>query len=725
MNITSRLIPASKISALALLLAQGSASLAAQPASTSANAAVNTPPITLPTYRVEAEAEADHVIQGLFLPNVQGAKINAGKKTTVLDFDSQPRINGNNYRQALAQAPGLVLSEETSPLLSIGYRGLEPHRAQFTQVLKDGIPIHADQFGYPEAYYTPPLDTVDRIEFIRGGAALLYGPQPGGALNYVTHRPRTDRPFSASTLHTVGSDDYYSTFSYIDGTIGRVGYYGYYNHRESDGIRSANSDYSLDSWLGRVVLDANSTSRWMLTLETYEEEHGEPGGLTFATGGNAMNYNADRRATSRLYDRFNLDRKAVSLIWERDFNHGTVAWRTWAIDYARASRRQGGGGFGTLPTGAAALTNTIERQQFTTFGTEARGRYDWGSNEQHILSAGAQLYGSKSPRTDSRGATPDADNGSVTGKSEREIFYAPVYLENLFRFGALSVTPGFRVEQVRQKVRESVNVAKAAAGTPLGNRDNSDTVPLFGVALAYDVARQAQLYANASQSFRPAIFTQAVPNGATNIVNSDLAEARAMQFEMGYRAQPLDGLVVDASVFHLEFDDQVGTLALPGGRSTVANVGRAVHRGIEASVQYNLFRALNRAGPAALNVYANAMLLDAEFKQGAVAGRTPQYAPQHVVRSGIVYTHGTNVKVGLTGTLSADSFADDTNSASRYVPAYAVWDLTSEWRIPGTMVRLIGGVNNVFDEDYYNRVRNDGIDPAPRRNYYLGAALEF
>ena len=32
-----------------------------------------------------------------------------------------------NMTAALAQAPGLVLSEETSPLLSIGYRGLEPH----------------------------------------------------------------------------------------------------------------------------------------------------------------------------------------------------------------------------------------------------------------------------------------------------------------------------------------------------------------------------------------------------------------------------------------------------------------------------------------------------------------------------------------------------------------------------------------------------------------------
>lgn len=725
MNIQHRVFPATSLPAFALLIALVKTSLVAQPAVPSPNAAANTPPITLPTYRVEAEAESDHVVQGPFLPNVQGAKINVGKKTTILDFDGQPRINGNNYRQALAQAPGLVLSEETSPLLSIGYRGLEPHRAQFTQVLKDGIPIHADQFGYPEAYYTPPLDTVDRIEFIRGGAALLYGPQPGGALNYVTHRPRTDQPFSAATLHTAGSEDYYSTFSYIDGTVGRVGYYGYYNHRSSDGIRSVNSDYSLNAWLGRLVLDANSASRWMLTFETYEEEHGEPGGLTFATGPHAVNYNADRRATSRLHDRFNLDRRAASLIWERDFTHGTLAWRTWAIDYVRASRRQGGGGFGTLPTGAGALTNTIERQQFSTFGTEARGRYDWGTSQQHILSAGAQLYGSKSPRTDSRGATPDADNGAVLNKSEREVFYAPVYVENLFRFGGFSITPGFRLEQVHQEVRESVNVAKTNVGTPLGVRDNSDSVPLLGLALAYDLPRQAQIYANASQSFRPAIFTQAVPNGATNVVNADLAEAKAMQFEVGYRSQPLAGLVLDASVFHLEFDDQVGTLALPGGRSTVANVGRAVHRGIEASVQYNVLRAFNKNGRSALNVYANALLLDAEFKEGAVAGRTPQYAPAHVVRSGLIYTYGTQVKVGLTGTLSADSFADDNNTASRYVPAYAVWDLTGEWRIPGTMVRLIGGVNNVFDEDYYNRVRNDGIDPAPRRNYYFGAALEF
>ncbi len=700
--------------------------------------ATTPPPIQLASVQVEAEAERDHYIQGPFPPEVQGTRINVGKKTTVLDFDSLPRITGNNYRQALAQAPGLVLSEETSPLVSIGYRGLEPHRSQFTQVLKDGVPIHADQFGYPEAYYAPPLDTVDRIEFIRGGAGLMYGPQPGGALNYVTHRPRTDRAFGGGTLHTAGSDGYYSTFSYIDGTAGPVGYYGYYNHRQSDGIRNANSDYKLDAFHGRVVVGAATASRVIFSAEVYEEEHGEPGGLTFATSPGAVNYNAQRENASRLFDRFTLDRKAFDIVWERDFSRGTFLLRTWAIDYTRLSRRQGGGGFGTLPTGAAASTNTIERQQFDQLGADARLRFDWGQDSRHIFTAGAQYFLGDSPRTDSRGNTANAESGDLRLKSQRDVRYTPVFAENLFRLGSLSLTPGVRVEFVHQKVRELVNAART--NIPLQQRNEHAAVPLFGLGAAYDLNRgsgfPSQAYLNVSQSYRPVIFTQAVPNGATTIVNGDLEESRAWQFELGLRGEPAEGLIFDASLFQLEFDNQVGNFALPGGLSTLANVGRAVHRGAELSASYNLLarRNLSSSTPGrnrgaavkpALTVYANAMLLDAEFKEGASRGRTPQYAPAHLLRSGLVYTHGANLKLAVTGTLTADSFADDGNTASRYIPAHAVWDVTAEWRVPGTIVRVIGGLNNVLDEDYYSRIRNDGIDPAPGRNLYLGAALEF
>ena len=38
---------------------------------------------------------------------------------------------------------------------------------------------------------------------------------------------------------------------------------------------------------------------------------------------------------------------------------------------------------------------------------------------------------------------------------------------------------------------------------------------------------------------------------------------------------------------------------------------------------------------------------------------------------------------------------------------------------------LLAGINNLFDEDYYARIRGDGIDPAYGRNFYAGLALAF
>ena len=57
---------------------------------------------------------------------------------------------------------------------------------------------------------------------------------------------------------------------------------------------------------------------------------------------------------------------AAALVWERDFSLGTLVARAWAIDYG-ARRAAAGGGFAPAH-GAAASTNTIERQQFTTYG---------------------------------------------------------------------------------------------------------------------------------------------------------------------------------------------------------------------------------------------------------------------------------------------------------------------------------------------------------------------
>jgi outer membrane receptor protein involved in Fe transport len=57
-----------------------------------------------------------------------------------------------------------------------------------------------------------------------------------------------------------------------------------------------------------------------------------------------------------------------------------------------------------------------------------------------------------------------------------------------------------------------------------------------------------------------------------------------------------------------------------------------------------------------------------------------------------------------------------------------VWDLTAEAEVIEDMfgifdIGLVGGVNNIFDEEYYARITSTGIDPAYRRNIYGGVKV--
>ena len=253
-----------------------------------------------------------------------------------------------------------------------------------------------------------------------------------------------------------------------------------------------------------------------------------------------MNYDQNRDATSRFFDVFELERYFASLAWERDFSEATRLTVTgWGGYYSRYSSRQRGGGFGTLPTGAAANSTSVEDQKFYTEGLEVRSRHDyelWGG--KHNLTAGVQAYHTYSPREDRRGQTASDRGGVLRNDNEREIFYLPFFAENRFHWGRLSIVPGVRIENIWQGVKENLNADKAAAGTPLADESFHDTVPLFGLGLSYEVAPKIELYANVSQSYRPKIFTQAVPTGGTALVPRDLEESHALQYEAGLRGTP-------------------------------------------------------------------------------------------------------------------------------------------------------------------------------------------
>ena len=91
--------------------------------------------------------------------------------------------------------------------------------------------------------------------------------------------PRLDAPFHFTTRNVFGSYEYYRNYTEVDGTVGPFGYYLYYDHRQQDGFREANSDYELNNGSSRLVWDVTKDSQLILTLDFYDENHGEPGGM--------------------------------------------------------------------------------------------------------------------------------------------------------------------------------------------------------------------------------------------------------------------------------------------------------------------------------------------------------------------------------------------------------------------------------------------------------------
>ena len=685
--------------------------------------------LRLPEQTVIGEREALR-----FLPDVKGVEVYDGKKTAIIDPGEPPKIVNDNYRQALSRTPGLVLAEESTPLLSIGYRGLDPHRTQFTHVLKDGIPIAADMFGYPENYYMPPLDAVEQIDFVHGGASLLYGPQPGGALNFVMKKPNPDARFSLFSNQTFGSDSYYSTFNALSGTIDSLGYYGYYYQKQGDGFRQANSDFALYSGTAQGRYALSDTSTLSLAFDGYNEEHGEPGGLRRTAAPNAVLYQQDRDATSRFFDRFELERYAGSLIYDNAITPDTfLKISSWGGYYSRWSARQRGGGFGTLPSGSVARTNSIESQVFKTAGLDARVRQNWDAwGETHSLTAGIEYYHDTSPRTDERGTTPDATDGVIRSESLRQTNYGSAFAENRFVFGDLALIPSIRLENFAESIDEETNVEKAAAGIPLADETSYDFEPLFGLGAAYTIAPTIEVYANVSKAYRPEIFSQAVSTSPTTVVAGNLAPGKSWQYELGFRGHPKPFVFWDTSLFWLEFDDQIGSVQLANGLTEIRNVGRSRHRGWEFATQVGMLglfdwwqdsRLVSTVGEFSL--FANVMLLDAEFSAGPFDGKVPAYAPDSMIRAGVEYAWQERFRAQLLTTVVAQSYGNDNNTSDFEIPAYTVWDLTMEADIYKDIVGAYFTVNNLFNTDYWARVRSDGIDPAYGRSFYGGIKVDF
>jgi len=215
-----------------------------------------------------------------------------------------------------------------------------------------------------------------------------------------------------------------------------------------------------------------------------------------------------------------------------------------------------------------------------------------------------------------------------------------------------------------------------------------------------------------------------------------LDESRTWTYEYRLRGAPTPWWAYDTSYFLIDYDNFIETRDLGGGNSERSNSGRAMYQGFELVNDVDLIGLYDAVAHTEhgerwgrLSLYSNLSVLNAEFVSGANDGRDPAFAPKYLVKTGLVYDWHDRVKLSFSGQLVGDHYWQDSNAAGSVgttkVASYMVWDLAAEAKLYQDWVRLIAGANNLFDEDYYSRIRSDGIEPAARRTYHLGFSVTF
>ncbi|WP_293871836.1 TonB-dependent receptor [Spirosoma sp.] len=692
------------------------------------------------------------------LPEVGYNAIFAGKKTEVINLGAlDANLITNNSRQVFSKTPGVMVweSEGSGMQVGVAVRGLSPNRSWEFNVRQNGVDISSDPFGYPEAYYNPPMQAVDRIELIRGGASLQYGPQFGGLLNYVLKKPATDKPIAVESQQSVGSYGLFSTYNSVGGTARRWQYFGYVNYRRADGWRD-NSRYNIFNGFASISYVVSNRLKIGAEVSRAYSVNQQPGGLTDAQ------FAQNARQSARPRNWFNVPWTVPSVTVDYALSdrtrlnlkvHGLFSERN-QIGFVSAITNA------DIPNAGGQLANrTIDRDTYRNWGSELRLISQYNAlGRQHTLSAGIKYFnGFTDRRQQGKG-----DIGSDFNLTLQDAAYpralalrttnVAAFAENLFRLSPRwSLTPGVRIEMLDNSISGRYSFATNGVENQV-SQSRSRTFALVGVGTEYKLASFATFYGNYSQAYRPVTFGDLTPAALTDfVIDPNLRDARGYTLDAGLRGAYRKFLTYDLGVYYLNYANRIGTLTRLNEANRPyqyrTNLGQSVSKGVEAYVEIDPIVALaGRSKVGYISLFTSLGFTDARYLdlptatvtngqlvEGNLQRKFVENAPQFIGRFGLNYTYRTFTLTALLNRVGkAYSDANNTENATANaqtgpIPAYQVIDVSTSLRRKRYLFKA--GVNNLTDERYFTRraggYPGPGILPADARNFYVTVGIKL
>jgi Fe(3+) dicitrate transport protein len=669
------------------------------------------------------------------LANTHDGQLTTGKKSEVLLVDGLgANLAQNVARQVLGRVPGMNFSETENggfPSSGIGLRGLSPTQSVEMNVRQNGTNIAADVYGYPETYYSPPLEAVDRIEVTRGASALQYGPQFGGVVNYVMRRGETDTKFAIRARQTTGSFGLLNSFVSAGGTIDGWRYYAFAQRRSLDGWR-ANSALTQTAGYGALERALSPTLDLRIDYSLLRNRLQMPGGLTDAE----FERSAQQSFRSRNWLTSPWNVTTTTLDWRIAPDVRLITTTSYLNSERSLVWRNEDGGPSALdnidPVTGTYVPREVGRERFQNVTAESRllvTRNIFGA--PNTVATGVRLFTGWSTRQGGGPGSTGSDfdlslhGGSYGYDLAFHQLSGSAFIEDAISITSrLTLSPGVRAEWLRTHV-------SGYNHGPFDERTRERTVPLAGLATQYLVNGSTALYGNISQAYRPLTYDALTPLGSVSIIDPALHDAKGVTMDLGWRGAIGDRVRFDISAFRIEYQGRPGLVSkirANGEAYTVrTNVADSRHEGFESYIEGSPFNAAAAHPLGNITLFNSLALIRARYASGEFRGNAVEQAPPVIERAGVTWWLGrisSTVQVSYT----ARSFADANNtvrgedSVIGEIPAYAITDWSGSLRLSANLNAQFG-VNNLFNRKYFT-LRTDeypgpGIIPASSRSVYL------
>ncbi|MCH8976811.1 MAG: TonB-dependent receptor [Proteobacteria bacterium] len=609
--------------------------------------------------------------------------------------------------ESLVKIPGLFMQNRYNfaQSLKISIRGFGA-RANFgtrgIKLYQDGIPLTTvdGQGGIEDI----DLNSINRIEVMRGPVSSLYGSSSGGVIHFFTGDEDDVEPYVEGNI---SMGEYQSKIGNIKtgGQIGKLSYFLNLSHLDVTGYRS-HSRARNTKFNSKFRYKIDDTSDFTTIFTAYDAPQADdPGGIDQAS------VDTDRRQARDRNVAFNagedIDQQKLGFTYRKQITpNQELILRNYYLMRNFV---------GLIPVPASGY---IEFERFQLGGG---AQYSisgdlFGRNNRTII--GVEVDSQEDDRQ--RYANNSGFQGAQTLNQLEQGDSLGIYLRNeLALTDNFELVLGLRYDKVNLEVDDIF----------LGDGDQSielnfeELSPTAGVLWA--INQKTNLYTNISSVFETPTFTE-LANVATGGF-ANVSVQKALNYEIGVKGHVNSRFNYDLAVFHIDVEDEIVNIVNIGGRSFFNNAD-TTRNGVEATVSF-----IPVAGVNMLMSYTYSDFSFDNFPASdctTCAGNELPGLPEHNFYAELGYTHPSGFFSSIDFQYVSNMYVDNANTAQNR--PYGV----SNFRVG--YIKTMGdleitpymGINNLFDEEYVGNVRINAFggryfEPAPEFNIYAGLNVRY